>query len=212
MTSLKSLRHVSAAIHHAELFADEAEDLGEKEVAVYLRERAAQLGAQLESALAAIDDVEPLRLARQRAHVTLAGAFHESTVTLERILPQDQVMRLLSGGHLDVVERVRFRLRNLPRDVDDVRALLERALFAYDSAVDLYLLTCGEAQGRKERVIVESQALRLELERTKQRLLLRAGDDSAAYKRIKRRAVRTKRPRWVNEARARTLLQNMLTT
>lgn len=212
MTTLHALRHVSSAVHHAEALADEAEDLGATPLADRLRTRAGVVAADLEAAVQAIDDVVPARDARARAHLQLNSVYGEVTLRLEQIFPPEQASRLSPGGHLDVAERARFRLRHLPQPsegqeaLEDVRALLERSIFSYDAAVDAYLLACAEAQSKKDCVIVKSQALRVELERAKHGLLVQAPVDSESYRRIRRRTVRTKRARWLDEAKAQRLL------
>jgi hypothetical protein len=212
MTTLHALRHVSSAVSHAEALADEAEDLGAHVVAQRLRERASLVGADLDAAVTAIDDVAPSRDARARAHLELNAVYNEVTMRLEQLFPPEVASRLSPGGHLDVAERARFRQRHLPRPdvvneaLEDARALLERALFAYDAAVDAYLEACAAAQSKKDKAVVKSQALRVELERAKQALLVQAPVDSDVYRRIRRRTVRTKRARWLDEAKAQRLL------
>jgi hypothetical protein len=210
MTTLHALRHVSSAIRHAEALSDEAEDLRAPEIAARLRERARSVSSDLDVAVASIEEIEPSRQVRERCHGVLTSVYAEATLQLERTLPPEEASRLSPGGHLDVSERVRFRLRHIPDDakddVLDVKALLERALFAYDAAVDGYLSACADAQSKKDRVVVKSQALRMELERAKHQLLVRAEPASEAWRRIKGRTVRTKRARWLDEARAQRLL------
>lgn len=201
---MRSLHHVAAAIQHAEHLADEADDLGQADLARRLRALAGLVARDLEQAVRLLDDVEPARDARLLAHHSLAAVYGEATLRLDGALPKAHLALLTPGGHLDVVERVRYRLRRLDARADDegpaadVRDDLDRALHAYDTTVDAYLFACAEAQAKKDAVIVESQALRLELERAKHRLLTTAETGSDAWKRIKRRAVRTKRARFVD--------------
>ncbi len=210
MTTLHALRHVSSAVRHADALADEAQDLGCKEIAARLRERARSVSADLDAAIQAIEEIDPARAARERCHGVLTSVYADATLQLERVLPPEEASRLSPGGHLDVSERVRFRLRRMPDDaldaVLDVKALLDRALFTYDAAVDGYLAACADAQSKKDRAVIKSQALRVELERAKHTLLVRADPDGDAWRRIKRRTVRTKRARWLDEARAQRLL------
>ena len=210
MTMLQALRHVAAAVRHAEILADEAEDLADVALATRLRERARELALDLERAVEVIDEVEPARSARAVAHETLGALYGDVTMRLEERLSPERSSRLSPGGHLDVVERARFRFRQMVAHTEEgVRALqdeLGAALGRYDAAVDSYLMVCAEAQGKKDEVVVRSQALRLELERAKQRLLLKAPAGGEAWRRIKRRTVRTKRARWLDEAKARGLL------
>lgn len=218
MTTLHALRHVSSAVHHAEVLADEAEDLGVTVLAGRLRARAVSVTADLDAAVEAIDAVAPLRDARARAHVYLQSVYGDVTLRLEQIFPPEVSSRLSPGGHLDVVERARFRLRHMPstatpateRLLAETRALLEEGLKLYDEAVDRYLAACADAQARKDRAIVKSQALRIELERAKQGLLVQAPADSDIFRRIRRRTVRTKRARWLDEAKAQRLLAEAL--
>lgn len=210
MTMLQALRHVSSAIRHAEILADEAEDLEDQALAARLRERARELAVDLERAVEVIDEVEPARAARAVAHDTLGALYNDITMRLEQRLSPERASRLSPGGHLDVVERARFRFRHLaPLTEQPLVALREElgaALGRYDAAVDCYLIVCADGQAIKDRVVIKSQALRLELERAKQRLLMTAPAGGEAWRRIKRRAVRTKRARWLDEAKARGLL------
>jgi len=212
MTTLHALRHVSSAVRHAEGLADEAEDLSDLPLATRLRARARSVTEDLDAAVQSIDEVPPTRDARALAHHVLNAVYSDVTLHLERLLDPELASRLSPGGNLDVSERVRFRLRHLAltdastEELLDVRALLERALFTYDCAVDAYLLACAVAQSKKDRAIVKSQALRLELERAKHALLVRALPKSDTWQRIKRRTVRTKRARWLDEAKAQRLL------
>lgn len=210
MTTLQALRHVSSAIRHAEILADEAEDLGDGALSQRLRERARDLAVDLDRAVEVLDEVGPARQARALAHDMLTSLYGDLTLRLEQALSPERASRLSPGGHLDVVERARFRFRHLALPHDDsliaVREELGAALGRYDAAVDAYLIVCADAQARKDEVVVRSQALRLELERAKQRLLVLAPAGGDAWQRIKRRAVRTKRARWLDDAKARRLL------
>lgn len=215
MTTLHALRHVSSAVHHAEALADEADDLGSANLATRLRERGVEVARDLENAVQGIDDVGPASDLRKRAHEMLNAVYAEVTLRLEGIFSPEEASRLSPGGHLDVAERARYRLRHMATEgsegLMDARALLERGLFTYDAAVDGYLLACAEAQSKKDRAIIKSQALRLELERAKHGLLVQAPAGSDVYKRIKRRTVRTKRARWLDEAKAQRLLGEAFT-
>jgi hypothetical protein len=210
MSTLHSLRHVAMAVRHGEILADEADDLFEHDLARRLRGRAAAIASDVEDAVAAFDLIAPMKQARLRAHAALEAMYQEITVRLARVLSPDELSRLSPGGYLDVVERTRFRMRRFAFDTREPvvlpRADLGAALAEYDDAVDGYLVACADAQGKKDRAVVRSQALRVELEAAKARLLVKADVDSDAWKRIKRRAVRTKRARWLDETRARQLL------
>lgn len=215
MTKLHALRHVSNAVHQAEALAGEAEDLGNRELAARLRARAAEVAADLEAAVQAVDDVGPSSDARKRTHEMLSIAYCEVTMRIEQAKTPEDSSRLSPGGHLDVVERARYRLRQLrdddaDEDMRDARAMLERALFSYDASVDAYLIACADAQSKKDCALVKSQALRVELERAKHGLLLQAPAGSDVYKRIKKLTVRTKRARWLDEAKAARLLENAI--
>ena len=210
MTTLHALRHVSSAVHHAEALADEADDLGSAQLAIRLRERGGEVAKDLENAVQGIDDVGPASELRKRMHEMLNAVYAEVTLRLEELFAPEAASRLSPGGHLDVAERARYRLRHLPTHggeaLLDARALLERGLFNYEGAVDGYLMACAQAQSQKDRAIIKSQALRVELERAKHGLLVQAPVGSDIYKRIKRRTVRTKRARLLDEAKAQRLL------
>lgn len=219
MTTLHALRHVSSAVCHAEGLADEAEDLGNVALATRLRARAASVAADLDRAVEAYDAVVPSRDTRARAHVLLSSVYGDVTLRLEQIFPPEEASRLSPGGYLDVVERARFRMRHFPHAAPpggmallaDTRALLERTLTIYEETVDAYLTACAEAQSKKDRAVITSQALRLELERAKQGLLVQAPADSDTHRRIRKRTVRTKRARWLDEAKAQRLLAEAFT-
>lgn len=210
MGTLQALKHVAAAVRHAEVLADEAEDLAQLELARRLRHQAVSLGTDVEDAVAAHDLVTPMREQRLRAHAQLDAAYADATVRLAALLGPDELSRLSPGGYLDVVERARFRARRLEQHddtrIDQILLELTSALDRYDAAVDRYLLTCADAQGKKDRAVVRSQALRLELDAAKARMLVLADVGSDAWVRIKRRTVRTKRARWIDDAKARGLL------
>lgn len=204
---MQALRHVSSAIDHADRLADEADELGAPSLADELRDRGRHLAGLLEDALAALDRVGPAKELRQRAHAALGGVYAEITLDLARVLPPEEAGRLSPGGHLDVAERARFRLRRLlAKDLAlaPLAARLQAALGSYDKAVDAYLLASAEAASAQEAAVCESQRFRLDLERAKLQLLSRAEVGSEVYQRIKRRAVRTKRARWL-QAEAREL-------
>ena len=79
----------------------------------------------------------------------------------------------------------------------DVQGRLTRGLDAYNKCVDDYLLASARARERADEAVASAQLLRIDLERAKRRLLTLAPVGSDAWRRIKRRAVRTKKPRWL---------------
>lgn len=197
---IHALKHVSSAIEHAERFADEAEELGQLELAKGLLYRARILSQRLDEALLAHEKIGPAREARQRAHLALSNQYAEMTLEIESQLPAVLAARLIPGSHLDVAERARFRLRHMmemDKQLAPLSAKLQAALCLYERAVDAYLIAAGESAHAKERALTDSQTFRLALERTKWKLLNQAEVGSEAWKRIKRRTVRTKRARWL---------------
>lgn len=196
-----SLRHVETAIRHAESLADEAESLGANALAQRLAAGAADLATALEEAVTALDLVEPSREARGLAHRSLQSLYNDITCQIEERGCPKTLARLTPGGHLDVVERSRYRVRRLSADYEGellrMRDQIERGLLAYETCVDAYLLAAGDAQVKKDGAIAKSQLLRVALERAKCHLLTLAPAGSSQWQRIKRRAVRTKRPRWL---------------
>lgn len=198
---MDSLRHVSTALSHADAFADEAEELGKDELSRKLRTRRKVLSLLLDAALAAAERAPGLREARVIGHHELTHLYDDVTSVIDDALPADSAARLSPGGYLDVAERVRYRIRRLlvPQDAVEERVAneLARGLAAYELCVDAYLLAIADARGLAERAIHESQRLRVELERTKRHLLTLAPVGGDAWRRIKRRAVRTKKPRWL---------------
>jgi hypothetical protein len=196
-----SLRHVDTAIHHAEVLAEEAESLGAHDVARKLAALAQELALDLAEASELLDRVEPAREARSLAHRSLQSVYDDVTSQIEDKGCPETLARLTPAGYLDVVERSRYRVRRLA-EADEpellrIRDHTERALLAYETCVDAYLLTASEAQVKRDAVVAKSQLLRLTLERTKRHLLTLAPVGSPQWSRIKRRAVRTKRPRWL---------------
>ena len=198
---IHSLKHVSTAIEHAERFAEEAEELGQLELAKGLLYRARILSHRLDKALLANEKIGPAREARQRAHLALSNQYAEMTLEIETQLPANLAARLNPGSHLDVAERARFRLRHLmemDKTFAPLSAKLQAALCLYEKAVDAYLIAAGESAFAKEEALTDSQTFRLALERTKLQLLNQAEVGSSAWKRIKRRTVRTKRARFLD--------------
>lgn len=198
---LQALRHVETAIRHAESLAEEARDLGDTHLADRLEAGARDLSEELDAASAALDEVEPGREARQLAHRALQSLYDDVSLRLEERGDPRELARLTAGGYLDVSERVRFRLRRLDGEHDGelllLRDELERGLLAYETCVDAYLLAAGRAQVMKDGAVARSQVFRLGLERAKTTLLRLAPAGSPTWQRIKRRAVRTKRPHWL---------------
>lgn len=196
-----SLRHVETAIGHAEHLAEEAESLSAHELASKLSSLANELAHDLDEASELLDQVEPAREARSLAHRSLQATYDDITSQIEDYGCPTTLSRLTPGGYLDVVERSRYRVRRLSESDEPellrMRDATERALLAYETCVDSYLLTASQAQVRREAVVAKSQLLRVTLERAKRHLLTLAPVGSPQWARIKRRAVRTKRPRWL---------------
>lgn len=197
-----ALRHVETAIRHAESLAEEAESLDADQLAARLSDAARRLAEELAEASSMLDLVEPARASRALAHRSLQSLYNDITCQIEERGCPKTLARLTPGGHLDVVERTRYRVRRLC-EADDpallrMRDQIERGLLAYETCVDAYLLTSGEAQLKRDGVIAKSQLLRVTLERAKCHLLTLAPAGTAQWQRIKRRAVRTKRPRWLS--------------
>lgn len=196
-----SLRHVETAIRHAESLAEEAESLGAHPLSQQLASAAQELARELHEASEMLDLVEPARESRALAHRSLQSLYNDVTCRIEDRGCPKTLARLTPGGYLDVVERTRYRVRRMS-ETDDadllrLRDQIERALLAYETCVDAYLITAGEAQVKRDGVIAKSQLLRVTLERAKCHLLTLAPAGSPQWARIKRRAVRTKRPRWL---------------
>lgn len=202
---LHSLKHVSSAIEHAERLADEAEDLGLKDLADALSDRSRLLARRLDDALLAHERVPPAREGRLKAHLSLSDRYAELSFELARALSPEEASRLTPGSHLDVAERARYRLRNLVAThagLTPMAAGLQASLTAYDRAVDHYLRASAEAAFTKERALQGSQEFRLALERAKLTLLTEAETGSDAWRRIKRRTVRTRPARALQAAAA----------
>ena len=211
---MKALHHAANAIRHAEALADEAEDAGLLRAGERLRDLAFEVAGHVEGALTAEEEVLPAREVRLREHSSLGAAFRESSLRLEAALGCELAVRFMPGSVLDVAERVRFVLRRLQNLVDEegagsddvtarargVAARLERRLFAYDEAVDRYLLVSGQFTAAKDRALRESHLLRRRLEEAKAQLLARLEPGTDAYQRVRSRAVRTKRARWIDAA------------
>lgn len=207
-----ALRHVETAICHAESLAEEASSLDAAHLARRLSEASSRLSEELAEAVALLDLIEPARDSRGLAHRSLQSLYNDITCQIEERGCPLTLARLTPGGHLDVVERMRYRVRRLS-EADDpellrMRDQIERALLAYETCVDAYLLTAGEAVMKRDGVIAKSQLLRVTLERAKCHLLTVAPAGSAQWQRIKRRAVRTKRPRWLTREHPEGLLSS----
>jgi hypothetical protein len=200
---MQALHHVESAIHHAICLADEAEDLLMMELAKSLRHLASLVSEQLEAALRGLDRVEEVKKGRALAHDLLSAAYGALTCQMGEVLDSQSLRKLTPGGHLDVVERTRYRLRRLSAmkstdAVADLRLEHERALADYERAVDRYLEICTATNHDRQMAVAKSQMLRMELETAKKRLLAKAKVGGDAHRRIKRRTVRTKRPAWLN--------------
>lgn len=205
---MTALNHVASAIHAAEVFADEAEDLGLQPLAEELRKGALTLTRQLDRALEFKEEVPKARDARRLARESLQNLYMDVTARLAFHLPPDEVARIAPGSMVDVSERVRFTIRKLITPVVEYAELCERlldelkdGLSDYELCVDRLLTTMGQATYSKDLVVGESQHFRLELQRAKYRLLNNLDPKTAAFKRIRARVVRTRKPKWVSERR-----------
>ncbi|MFZ9886621.1 MAG: hypothetical protein ACO3JL_03870 [Myxococcota bacterium] len=195
------LRHVESALEHCAVLVTEARSLGATALAHKLEDQGHFVEEALRSAEAALDEVEPARRARQLAHHALESLYNETSSRLEELGCSKTLARLAPGGQLDVVERMRYRLRRLMHSDEAVfvrlRDEVERGLLAYETCVDVYLLAAGEARLFREQAVSASQLLRLALERAKRQLLTLASPGSEVWLRVRRRCVRTKPPRWL---------------
>ena len=200
---MNRLRFVANAIRHAEAFADEAEDIGRLSFAARLNRLAQTLTHALDAALAQEDAIEPRRLARNHAHQALTALWNETTLQLRGLLGAERAAALDPGAYLDVVDRTRFLLKKLHEaNVQSTLPLqkrLQRGLDRYDAAVVDYLEGCAQLSAAQEAAIAESQIARVKLEQAKAHLLSQVPVGSDAAKRIRARAVRTKRARWIDE-------------
>lgn len=195
------LRHVESALEHCAVLVTEAYSLGATSLANKLEDQGHFVEEALRAAEAAFDEVEPARRARQLAHHALESLYNETSSRLEELGCSKTLARLAPGGQLDVVERMRYRLRRLLTCDETVfvrlRDEVERGLLAYETCVDVYLLAAGEARLCREQAVSSSQLLRLSLERAKRQLLTLAPPGSEQWLRLRRRCVRTKPPRWL---------------
>lgn len=202
---MQGLQHAANAIRHAEELADEAEDAGELRLAARLRSLAAKVTESLDAALLAHEQVGPLKSLRSRVHAELGAAYQDATFRLQSALPPAEAAALSPGTALDVAERTRYRLRRLtePQEDPDGRLAqlaqrLRQLLARYDDALDRYFAAAALAAAHRDLAVQRSQALRLHLERAKAHLLTCLPPDSDAHARVRRRAVRTNRARWLD--------------
>ena len=205
---MSALHHVAAAIHTAEILADEAEDVGLDDLSKELRAGALNLAADLDCAVAANDNVPQLREARRLARESLQHSYLDFTARLATHLPPEELNRVAPGAMIDIAERVRFTIRRLQNPMDAYRELCQKVrdelaqnLEAYEICIDALLAASGQALFQKDQVIRESQHFRLLVQRGKYRLLNHMDPKSAGFKRVRARVVRTRKPKWVDERR-----------
>lgn len=204
-TSIQTLKHVANAINHAFFLADEAEDIGMNDWVSELRATGTHLEALLDAAWSLHEAVEPARINRCHAHAHLEHAYEKVSLALSSVLDANSIWSLSPLGLLDVVSRVRFRLRRWPyiilaanideaakQKLDELKAFLEKYLEIYERAVDAYLWTGIEAQRAKERIVEHSQTVRGLLQCAKHDLLLQLPPNSDAHKRVQKQIVRTR--------------------
>lgn len=199
---MRTMHAVSNAIHLAEVLADEADDIGLDRLSRRLRRRAHRLSLALEAALSSNEEITRARGARQTAYAQLSSLHASSTHDLRGLLPASEPALCSQGPHLDVAERVRFRIRRLqtlqaPLTID-VLSELTAAIASYEQTVDTYLEVSARAQTCADEAIQLSQVVRRYLERAKAHLLARSHPESAIHDRIRRRRVRTKKATWLH--------------
>jgi hypothetical protein len=206
---MQSLRFVANAIAHAESLADEAADLNLQNIAQDIWKKSLDMSRFLDKAILSLESIKPARTLRERALKRLGTVCANASCQLKAELQPKDVHRFCPGGNLNMAERVRFILRRieeyqqsegaLPCFLQDVRADLSGALHQYEISVDQYLVSLGQAQEKKSIAILQSQQLRLQLEKAKYQLLQAAEAGSPAWCRIKKRTVRTKRAQWLEK-------------
>lgn len=207
---MEALSHAANAVRHAEALADEAEEAGLDRAAVRLRQLGLDTATLLDAVLALEEQLRPAREARLTSRTYLTSAYKESSLRLDNALGADEAAAFTPGAVLDIAERARFRVRRLrahmaehPADtqrLDGTLARLEHRLRTYERAVDRYLEVSGQLTFMKDKALRESHLLRRRLEEAKTQLLARLPPDSAAYRRVRKRAVRTRRARWIDAA------------
>jgi len=208
---MQSLSFVANAISHAESLADEASDLMRHELAQDLWKRSRSMSRSLDDAIQSVDLVKPAREKRDHALDRLRNTYANTTCLLQVSLDAKNVHRFCPGSNLNMAERVRYRLRQIEehesgdsptlRLLNEVRTDLSEALRNYEQAVDLSLLALGQSQAAKSVAVFRSQQLRVFLEKTKYELLKATEPNSPAWRRIKKRTVRTKRAQWLDGMR-----------
>jgi hypothetical protein len=209
--SMQSLNFVANAISHAESLADEASDLMRQDLAEDLWKRSRSMSRSLDDAIQAVDMIKPARQKRDHALDKLRNTYANTTCLLQVSLEAKDVHRFCPGSNLNMAERVRYRLRQIEEQksecapswsvLNQVRADLNEALKAYEQTVDLSLMALGQAQSAKSVAVFRSQQLRIFLEKAKYELLKAAEPKSPAWRRIKKRTVRTKRAQWLDGMR-----------
>jgi hypothetical protein len=207
---MEALSHAANAVRHAEALADEAEEAGLDRAAARLRQLGLRTAELLDNVLSLEDQLRPAREARLTTRTYLTSAYKEASLRLDHALGADDAAAFAPGAVLDVAERSRFRVRRLrahleahPEDterLDGTLARLEHRLLTYERAVDRYLEVSGQLTFLKDKTLRESHLLRCRLEEAKTQLLARLPPDCAAYKRVRGRAVRTRRARWIDAA------------
>jgi len=189
---------VSIIIGHAEAFADEAADLRIFELSDRLRLKASRLAIDQELVEAKVTMVRRTRVARIEAIRALRAHNHRFEVELSTRLPAKDAAEFLKTARVSATSLATFRLRRLTLVQEQVLgpivANLRAALAAVERADEEHLTAVAAEIAASAACNGRAARLRVDLERAKAELLAVLPQGCDAWRRVRRRVVRTRRP------------------
>lgn len=200
---MKELKHPKRAADNAAVLIEQARAAGLTQIVAQIEPRRTRLLRLIGDAERYGPQSKMARDMRTEQHRLLSLEYDESTALLQKVLKGAAAAPYVPASHIDVVERVRYRIELLTQSPDGrLGPLAERAqrsLAAYETALFDYLRLSAKAQWLKNRAIYESQHLRRRCERAKATVLRALPAGSPAYQSLKKIPMRTRPTRWFDD-------------
>ncbi len=200
---MKQLKHAKRAVKNAAILIEQARAADLATVVLEIEPRRERVERLIAEAERCADRCQQARDIRNAQHQVLADAYAESSAALDKAVKASEAAPYLPAAHVDVAERMRFRVARLAQSTDErlrqVAAVCQRAWAAYDTALFEYLRASAKARWLRDRALAESQLLRRRCERHKFAVLRALPAGSAAYRALKRIPMRTRPVQWLDD-------------
>ena len=185
-------------VDNAEFLADECGDAGLDDDGDHLRAGAARLALLLQESARRDEAVRAAVDVRKHRMAQLRRVAHRLNLEIELRLPFAESIELSTAAHLALESSTRFRLERLGPEQRSVLGVVvdevSVALAAREDAERDCFSAYAAAHAARGRVVAVAHGLRADCERVKAHLLAVLPPDDAAYARVSRRVLRTRRP------------------